>query len=130
VATPWLLKVFIVLMLTREEKYIYDWETKRGKSKWSYVLLTTFIWGSLLPAIVIAFRLAFKGLLNFANLKAEIFSSAFVPLWLKFIGGFFLFALLMWHIAKKKYLDLKQKQKSYDDVHVPHSSTTDVNESF
>ena len=121
-------KYFLPFMLNREEKYIYDWETKRGKGKWSYVFLTAFIWGTFVPIIIIAFKLALKGLLTISNLKAEIFSSSFIPFWLKFVGGFFLFALLMWQIAKKKYLDLKQKQKSPNDVHVPHSSSTDLHE--
>ena len=105
-------------MLPREEKYIYDWETKRGKGKWSYLILTALVWGSLVPALITAFRLAFKGLLSFGALSDRIFTTAFLPTWLKFVGGFFLFAFLMWHLAKRKYQFLKRKQVAQQQLHI------------
>ncbi len=104
-------------MLPREEKYIYDWETKRSKGKWSYLLLTAFIWGSIFPVIIRAFKLAFRGELSFSNLFGGVFNLAFFPVWIKFVGGFFLFALLMWHLAKRKYLELKRRQVAQQEFH-------------
>lgn len=105
-------------MLPREEKYIYDWETKRSKGKWNYLFLTAFIWGSIFPIVITAFKLAFNGSLSLSNLFNGIFTAAFFPVWIKFTGGFFLFALLMWHLAKKKYAALKQKQITQSELHL------------
>lgn len=105
-------------MLPREEKYIYDWEVKRSRGKWSYIFLTAFIWGSMIPVVIRAFRLAARGELSFRNLGAQIFHIEFFPVWIKFVAGFFFFALLMWHLARKKYEDLKKKQRAQQELHV------------
>lgn len=105
-------------MLPREEKYIYDWEVKRSKGKWSYILLTALIWGSLIPVVIRAFKLAFRGELSFGNLGTHIFHVNFIPVWLKFVAGFFFFALLMWHLARKKYEELKKKQAAQQELHL------------
>jgi hypothetical protein len=104
-------------MLPREEKYIYDWETKRSKGKWSYLLLTALIWGSIFPAVIRAFKLAFNGELSFGSLFRSVFNIAFFPVWIEFVGGFFLFALLMWHLAKRKYQELKRRQAAQRELH-------------
>lgn len=114
-------------MLNRDEKYIYDWETKRGKGKWSYLFLTAFIWGTLIPVLITAFKLAFKGLLSFSNLKSEVLTREFLPTWIKFVAGFFFFALFMWHLAKKKYQELKHKQKSeHKEIQMHRNSSPDI----
>ncbi len=106
-------------MLLREEKYIQEWEAKRSKGKWNYVLLTALVWGSLIPAVIAAFRLAFKGQLSFSNFFDTIFDIDFFPTWIKFVVGFFFFALLMWYLAKRKYLALKRKQMTQNQLRVP-----------
>lgn len=106
-------------MLPREERYIYEWETRRGKGKWTYVFLTAFIWGSLVSVITKCFGLAFQGRLSLRTVGNTIFTVDFFPVWLKFVGGFFLFALLMWHLARRKYRELKQKQQSRERLRVP-----------
>lgn len=107
-------------MLSREEKYIHDWETRRGTGKWRYVLLTALVWGTLMPVLIAAFRLAFKGRLGLDTLTDTIGSNAFFIIWLKFVAGFFFFALLMWHLAKKKYQELKRKQVAQQELQVPN----------
>ena len=107
-------------MLPREEKYIQDWETKRSKGKWTYVFLTALVWGSIIPSLITAFKLAIKGQLSFGNLSDRIFSISFFPTWIKFVVGLFFFALLMWHLARKKYQELKRKQVAQRQVHVHH----------
>lgn len=97
-------------MLPREEKYIYEWETKRSKGKWSYLFLTAFVWGTIFPIVIKAFRHAFNGELSFSNLFHDIFTWPFFFYWLKFVAGFFIFAFFMWHLAKKKYQALKRRQ--------------------
>ncbi|WP_118973983.1 hypothetical protein [Taibaiella koreensis] len=106
-------------MLSREEKYIYDWETRRGRGKWRYVTLTALVWGTIVPVLVAAFKLAFKGLLSFGMLFDIINCNAFLYTWLKFAAGFFAFALLMWHLAKKKYQELKRKQMARQELQLP-----------
>jgi hypothetical protein len=105
-------------MQAREEKYIYEWETKRSKGKWSYLFLTALIWGSIFPVVIRAFKLAFNGELSFGGLFGRVFSLSFFPTWIKFVGGFFLFALLMWHLAKKKYTELKRRQVAQRELHL------------
>lgn len=83
------------------------------------MLLTTFIWGSMLSVIVKAFGLAFKGLLSFESLSETVCSADFFPFWLRFVIGFFVFALVMWHLAQKKYRELKQKQEQGNKMQVP-----------
>lgn len=107
-------------MLPREEKYIHDWETKRSKSKWSYVFLTALVWGTIFPVLILSFRLALKGDLSLAALQDGIFTPAFLSIWVKFVGGFFLFALLMWRLALKKYRELKRKQAAQQQLRLPH----------
>lgn len=97
-------------MIPREEKYIYDWETKRSKGKWSYISLTALVWGTMFPVIIAAFKLAIKGLLSIDTLFANVLSLSFLSVWIKFVAGFFFFALFMWFLAKKKYQVLKRKQ--------------------
>jgi hypothetical protein len=102
-------------MLPREEKYIYEWETKRSKGKWSYLFLTAFVWGSIFPIAIKAFKLAFNGTLSFS----DIFTWPFFFYWIKFVVGFFIFAFFMWHLAKRKYLTLKRKQATQREFHLP-----------
>jgi hypothetical protein len=104
-------------MLPREERYIREWEQKRGKGKWSYLFLTAIVWGTIVPVAIKAFGLASEGLLSFRNLKEQVFRDEFIMLWAGFAAGFFCFALLMWHLARKKYLQFKQKQKANSEIH-------------
>ena len=97
-------------MLPREEKYIYDWETKRGKGKWSYILITTLLWGTLLPIIVLAFRLAIKGTLSPGFILDKVFHETFLITWIKYMAGTLVYAYLMWTLSLKKYRELKRKQ--------------------
>ncbi len=97
-------------MLPREEKYIYDWETKRGKGKWSYILMTTLLWGTLLPIIVLAFKLAIKGFLSADFMLDKVFHETFLITWIKYMAGTFVFSCLMWFLSLKKYRELKRKQ--------------------
>jgi len=97
-------------MLAREEKYIYDWETTRGKGKWQYILLNTFVWATLLAVIVKLFKIVLS-----TKFSAQAFSQTFVHtsflfFWLKFVAGVFLYSLWMWHLSYKKYKELKHKQ--------------------
>ena len=107
-------------MLAREEKYIHDWETKRSKGKWNYIFLTTLLWGTLLSVLVIAFKLAINGLLSFDRLLNKVFDITFLPTWIKFVAGAFVFALLMWYLALKKYRELKRKQATQRELRLPH----------
>lgn len=99
-------------MISREEKYIYEWETRRSKGKWSYIILTTLIWGTFTPFMYTAFKLAFRGLLHPQRLWYALWSSDFVYTWFYFMAGFFLYALLMWHLARRKYYQYRQRQKA------------------
>lgn len=110
-------------MLPREEKYIYEWETKRRKGKWSYLLLTAFVWGSIFPIVIKAFKLAFNGSLSFNSLFSGIFTWPFFLYWIKFVVGFFIFAFFMWHLAKRKYLMLKRKQIAQREFHFHNGSS-------
>ncbi len=110
----------IEFMIPREEKYIYDWETKRSKGKWSYISLTALIWGTMFPVIITAFKLAIKGLLSFNSLSDYVFARSFLPVWIKFVAGFFFFALFMWFLAKKKYQMLKRKQAAQQGLGIPN----------
>jgi len=99
-------------MLPREEKYIYDWENSRGKGKWTYILLTAFMWGTIVPLV---YKLIY--VVTHFGLDPEAFTETFVSrdylwLWLKFMAGFFLFALIMWQLSFRKYKELKRKQAS------------------
>ena len=105
-------------MLAREEKYIYDWETKRGKGKWGYLFLTAIVWGSIFPIVFKAFKLALNNELSFSNLFNVLFTMSFLITWIKFFSGFFLFASLTWTLAKNKYTTLKQKQTAQRKFHV------------
>lgn len=107
-------------MLSREEKYIYEWETRRGRGKWRYVVLTALVWGTIVPVLIAAFKLAFKGLLSFATLSDAVGSSSFLFTWLKFVAGFFVFAMLMWYMARKKYQELKRKQVAGQEFRIPN----------
>ncbi|MFA6056805.1 MAG: hypothetical protein WC756_01310 [Taibaiella sp.] len=106
-------------MLPREEKYIYEWETKRSKGKWSYLFLTAFVWGSIFPIVIKAFKHAFKGELSFSTLFGDIFTWTFFSYWIKFVIGFFIFAFFMWQLAKRKYLALKRKQVGQREFPLP-----------
>lgn len=107
-------------MLAREEKYIHDWETKRSKGKWTYIFLTALVWGTMLPVVIEAFKLAVKGLFSLNILLYRIFDDGFLPVWIKFVAGFFIFALLMWHLSKRKYLQLKRKQMEQRQIRIPN----------
>jgi hypothetical protein len=110
-------------MLPREEKYIFEWETKRRKGKWSYLFLTAFVWGSVFPIVIKAFKLAFSGTLSFGSLFRDIFTWPFFSYWIKFVVGFFIFAFFMWHLAKRKYLALKRKQAALREFHLHNRSS-------
>ncbi len=99
-------------MLPRDQKYMYEWETRRSKGKWKHVLLTALIWGTLLPVIIECFDLAKDGNLSFPNLFRMVFDDEFIPTWLKYMAGVFCFALTLWYLAKRKYETLRQRQKS------------------
>jgi hypothetical protein len=99
-------------MLSREEKYIYEWETRRGKGKWSYVILTALIWGTIFPCVIQAFKLALKGQLGISQMKSVLFNQSFLFTWQAIIAGILFCALLMWRLAKNKYLEFKKKQLS------------------
>lgn len=106
-------------MQTHEEKYIYDWEHGRGKGKWSYRLLTTIIWGTLLPLAYTLIKLLLR--LDFwpSTIFSEIFQKDFLYLWLRSLAGVFLFTSFMWYLSSKKYKELKQKQlrqKSFQEM--------------
>jgi hypothetical protein len=105
-------------MRPREEKYIYDWETKRGKGKWSYIIMTTLLWGTLLPVVVLAFKLAIKGFLTLDLILDKVFHETFLVTWIKYIACAFVFACLMWFLSRKKYKELKRKQMT--ELQVPH----------
>ncbi|MFT4061609.1 MAG: hypothetical protein QM642_04545 [Edaphocola sp.] len=96
-------------MLAHEEKYIHDWESKRSKGKWTYVSLTSLVWGIVLPLLVLSFKLATGGQLTAMGVWSHVCSYPFFLLCVKFVMGVFLFALFMWHLAQKKYSDLKRK---------------------
>jgi hypothetical protein len=100
------------MMLPREEKYIYDWETNRGKGKWRYILLTTFVWGTLVPFVVRLINIVTHNKISLSLFSDEFLSKHFFFLWIKCIVGFFLFAFGMWHLSFKKYKELKHKQVS------------------
>ncbi len=76
--------------------------------------------GTLLPVLVIAFKLAINGLLSFDLLLNRVFDISFLPTWIKFVAGAFVFALLMWYLARKKYRELKRKQGTQQELHLPH----------
>lgn len=99
-------------MLPRDQKYMYEWESRRSKGKWKHILLTAFIWGTLLPVVVTSFYLAKDGLLSFANLLQVVIDDDFLLTWVKYFAGVFLVALIMWHLAKRKYESLRGRQKS------------------
>lgn len=98
-------------MLSREEKYIYEWETKRGKGKWSYIFLTALVWGTLLPCMVKAFKLAINGRLSLRSMFWAVWNVQFLKTWGMAMAACFLFALLMWQLAFKKYMEFKEKQQ-------------------
>lgn len=83
-------------------------------------MLTALVWGTLMPVMIAAFRLAFKGMLALDSLTDTIGSNAFFTIWLKFVAGFFFFALLMWRLARKKYQELKRKQVARQELQVPN----------
>ncbi|KAA5533684.1 hypothetical protein F0919_14200 [Taibaiella lutea] len=97
-------------MLAREEKYIYDWETTRGKGKWQYILLNTFVWATLLTVIIKLFKIVLSTKFSIQSFSQTFLNTSFLFFWLKFVGGVFLYSLLMWHLSYKKYKELKQKQ--------------------
>jgi hypothetical protein len=97
-------------MLAREEKYIYDWETARGKGKWQYILLNTFVWATLLTAIIKLFKIVLSTKFSLDAFSQTFFNTSFLFFWLKFVAGVFFYSLFMWHLSYKKYKELKQKQ--------------------
>ena len=98
-------------MLPRDQKYMYEWETRRSKGKWRQILLSTFVWGTLLPMIIKCFDLALDGDLSFRNFSSIVFDDDFLPTWAKYIAGVFCYSLFMWHLAKRKYDTLRQREK-------------------
>lgn len=97
-------------MLAREEKYIYDWETTRGKGKWQYILLNTLVWGTLLPVIIKLFKIVLHTGFSAAAFSQTFLTVSFLFFWLKFIAGVFVYSLWMWQLSFRKYKELKQKQ--------------------
>lgn len=98
-------------MLPRDQKYMYEWETRRSKGKWKHILLTTFVWGSLLPVIIECFDLAKDQQLSFRNLSRIVFDDDFLFIWFKYLAGVFCYALIMWQLAKRKYNSIRQRDK-------------------
>jgi hypothetical protein len=98
-------------MLPRERKYIRDWEQKQSKGKWRYLFLSTAVWGSIIPVVIEAFKLAAKGALSWKNINARIFVMDFLYIWLGYCIACFCLAWIMWHLAQRKYLEFKRKQK-------------------
>src|ERR1700748_3736585 len=99
-------------MLPRDEKYIHNWETNRGKGKWSYIFLITFVWGTLVPFVFRVINIITHNRISISLFSDEFLSKHFLLLWLKFVAGFFLFAIAMWHLSYRKYKELKQEQVS------------------
>jgi hypothetical protein len=97
-------------MLAREEKYIYDWETTRGRGKWQYILLNTFVWAALLAVIIKLFKIVLSTKFSVQAFSQTFFNTSFLFFWLKFVAGVFLYSLWMWHLSYKKYKELKHKQ--------------------
>lgn len=98
-------------MLPRDQKYMYEWETRRSKGKWKHIFLTAFIWGSLLPVIIECFDLAKDQRLSYQNLSGIVFDDDFLFTWVKYLVGVFCYALIMWHLAKRKYDSIRQREK-------------------
>ena len=107
-------------MLPREEKYIYDWETNRGKGKWGYILLTAFVWGTLVPFVVRLINIVTHNRISLHLFSDEFISQHFLFLWLKFVAGFFIFAFTMWHLSFRKYKELKRKQVAQQQYQHQH----------
>jgi predicted membrane protein len=101
-------------MLPREEKYIHDWEKNRGKEKWSYLLLTAFMWGTIVPFVYKFINVVTHYRFSLDLLLQTFLSLHFFFLWIKFVVGFFVFAFVMWHLSYKKYKELKRKQVSQE----------------
>lgn len=99
-------------MLPREQKYMYEWESRRSKGKWKHILLTALIWGTLLPITIECFDLAKDGNLSFRNLYSIVFDDDFLLTWAKYLVGVFCYALIMWYLAKRKYNALRERQKN------------------
>jgi hypothetical protein len=104
-----------MFMLPRDQKYMYEWETRRSKGKWKHILLTSFIWGSLLPVVIECFNLAKDQRLSFSNLCLIVFDDDFLLTWVKYLAGVFCYALIMWYLAKRKYDSIRQRGKNGSD---------------
>lgn len=97
-------------MEAKEAAYIKNWEQKHGKGKWSYLLLSSVVWGGLLMVAYYTFRLAFNGLLTWFHLMLIFRQVDFWSGWL--LLGFLIFCIegLLWQLAYRKYLSFKRKQ--------------------
>ncbi len=62
--------------------------------------------------MITSFYLARNGQLSFRNLFQVIFDDDFLFTWFKYLAGAFLFALVMWYLAKRKYESLRNRQNS------------------
>lgn len=98
-------------MLLRERNYIIKWENHQRKGKWAYMILTSLVWGTLLPLLFYLFKLAWNRDLNFNGLRAGFRNSHYILVWFFSIGLVFIKSFLFWHLARNKYLSLKRKQE-------------------
>jgi len=99
------------VMLPREKDYILRWETKQGKGKWAYMILTSLVWGTLLPVLFYAFKLAWHGELTFSNIQNIFWNSRYAMIWGFCALAVFTKSFVFWHLAKHKYSSLKRKQQ-------------------
>lgn len=98
-------------MLPREHNYILKWETHEAKGKWTYMVLTSLVWGTLLSLLFFLFKLAAHGDLNLTGLRATLREGHYLLVWLLCIVLVVFKSLLFWHMARNKYLSLKRKQE-------------------
>jgi hypothetical protein len=93
----------------RDELYIYHWERKYAKGKWTYIILSTLVWGSFWALGIQAFILASDGLFRFDFILDAIFDIEFLFFWLMLMCIVFFVAWSFYTLSKKKYLSLKKK---------------------
>lgn len=111
-------------MRDHEKQYIKNWEQKLSKGKWTYLILTSLVWGTLIPFTYYIFME-----IKVQNLSAEHFETIFSDLnyivfWIKWIILSFLIAAIFWKLSKRKYQSLKFKQQK-EKTNRPNNSTTD-----
>jgi hypothetical protein len=98
-------------MLAREHNYILKWETHEAKGKWTYMVLTSLVWGILLSLLFFLFKLAAHGDLNLTGLRATLREGHYLLVWLLSTLLVLFKSLLFWRLARNKYRSLKRKQE-------------------